>query len=163
VTGEDTIEISHPDVAEITAVGYAVNDNPHETLFHSEGYPASPFKVNMGRLPWSGHTGGTRLVVLDDSSSSKPDISITHVRRSGYVFQLIGDRGTSKDAQATVRAYIPNEWNEYVIERKSAFIESRAKVDADARFVTFTVPVDRAWIIVAEKDQVDKFRSINRF
>ena len=31
------------------------------------------------------------------------------------------------------------------------------------RFVTFAASVDRAWIIVAEKDQVDDFKRINRF
>jgi sialate O-acetylesterase len=163
VTGKDAIEVSHPDVPEITAVGYAVNDNPHETLFNSEGYPASPFKMNMERLPWSGHSGGTRLVALDGSSPSKPDISITHVRRGGYVFQLIGARGMPKDAQATVRAYIPKEWDAYVVESGQASIETGAKAKGDARFVTFTAPVDRTWIIVAEKDQVDDFRGINRF
>jgi hypothetical protein len=117
----------------------------------------------MERIPWSGHAGGTRLVVLDDSSPSKPDISITHVRRNGYVFQLIGGRGTSKDTQATVRAFIPEEWDGYVVESGQASIETRAKAEGDARFVTFTAPVDRAWIIVAEKDRIDDFRGINRF
>ncbi len=163
VTGADTIEVSHPEVSEITAVGYAVNDNPHETLFNSEGFPASPFKEKMERLPWSGHAGGTRLVALDDSSLTRPEISITHVRRGGYVFQLIGGRGGPQDAQATVRAYIPEEWTAYVVESRDASIETRAEISDDARFVTFTVPVDRAWIIVAEKGKVDEFRRINRY
>ena len=163
VTGKDTLEISHPEVSEIAAVGYAVNGNPHETLFNSEGYPASPFKINMEQIPWSGHAGGMQLVALDNSSPSQPEISITHVRRGGYVFQLTGGREMSKNAQATVRAYIPEEWDGYVVESGQASIETRAKTEGDARFATFTVPVDRAWIIVAEQGRGDGLRGINRY
>jgi hypothetical protein len=62
-----------------------------------------------------------------------------------------------------VRAYIPEEWDGYLVESGPVSVETRAKGEGDARFVMFTALVDRAWIVVAEEDRVDDFRGINRF
>jgi sialate O-acetylesterase len=49
-----TIVVSHPDIAEPTAVRYAWADNPPCTLHNAEGLPASPFRTD----DWPGITAG---------------------------------------------------------------------------------------------------------
>ena len=46
VRGKDTLEFSHPDIADLETVAYGQAVNSHETLFNSAGLPACPFIVN---------------------------------------------------------------------------------------------------------------------
>ena len=140
IIGKDTIECSSPDITELAGIAYAENINPHETLFSSEGgkiaLPASPFTT----IPIKGGTPTPyRIVdmvgatgwdhVLNNDVVKNAHISLVHVRRSGYVFQIIGqenlDNGMRPIANATdlthvsasvpVVAYIPAEWKGYEV------------------------------------------------
>ncbi len=163
VTSRDAIEISHPDVSEIAAIGYAVNDNPHETLFNSAGFPASPFKLHMDRIPWSGQAKGMPLVALENSAAAKTTVSVTHVRRGGYAFQLLAKRGAPQGGAVKLRAWLPAEWRAWIVESDNARIEARKETVEGRSFATFAAPVDGAWIIVAEKGRAEEFRKIDRY
>ncbi len=141
IIGKDTIECSSPDIAELSGIAYAENINPHETLFNSEGgkiaIPASPFStivpVSGGTAPkykmvsLVGETGFDHVLSNDVVKNAR--ISLVHVRRSGYIFQIKGqenlDNGMQPIANATdltqnsasvpVVAYIPAEWKGYEV------------------------------------------------
>lgn len=141
ITAKDTIECSSPDIPEPSAIAYAENTNAHETLFNSEGgktvLPASPFitdPISPGTGPkyrivdMVGETGWDH--VLNNDVVKNAHVSVAHLRRSGYVFQIIGqetlDNGmrpiaqTSPDlaqssATVPVVAYIPAEWKGYEV------------------------------------------------
>jgi sialate O-acetylesterase len=141
VTGKDTVEFSSPNISELAGVAYAENVSPHETLFNSEGgkaaLPASPFTtipISGGTPPkfrivsMVGETGWDH--VLNNAVVKNAHISLAHLRRSGYVFQIIGqetlDNGmrpiaqttpdlTTSSASVPVMAYIPAEWKGYEV------------------------------------------------
>jgi hypothetical protein len=141
VLSKDTIEVSSPDITDLETVAYGQDVNPHETLFSSGGMPASSFCVNppeAGGKPdpqtpyrivsMVGETGFDR--VLNNDVVKNAHISLAHVRRSGYVFQIIGkeaiDNAMRPIAQTTpdlgqssastpVVAYIPAEWKGYEV------------------------------------------------
>ena len=52
ITGKDTVEVSHPDVAEPAAVRYNWADNPQGTLYSNSYLPAYPFRTD----DWKGVT-----------------------------------------------------------------------------------------------------------
>jgi len=141
ITGKDTVEFSSPDIPDLAGIAYSENVNPHETLFNSEGgkiaLPASPFTtipISGGTVPkykivsMVGETGWDH--VLNNDVVKNAHISLAHVRRSGYVFQIIGqetlDNGMRPITQTTpdlaqisasvpVVAYIPAEWKGYEV------------------------------------------------
>jgi len=115
-------------------------------------------------------------------------ISLAHVRRGGYVFQLITP--TKPDADAVgpttpVTAYIPSEWKGYevimgdtywirecydreqpktgLIRTGGQSITTTESIEDGNKFVTFDAPLDGTWIIVAEKGKAEEFRKINRY
>ena len=141
IIGKDTIECSSPDITELSGIAYSENVNPHETLFNSEGgkiaLPASPFTtvpLSGGTAPkfrilsMVGETGWDH--VLNNDVVKNAHISLAHVRRSGYVFQIIGQEVldnsmrpianptpdlTQNSAMTPVVAYIPAEWKGYEV------------------------------------------------
>jgi sialate O-acetylesterase len=142
VVGKDTIEVSSPAISKLKTVGYGQGYNTHETLFNSAGLPASEFIVNPptgapvppqpGPQPPSQiltMQGEDRNHVLNNDVTKNAQISLAHVRRSGYVFQIIGqeplDLAMKPIAQATdlaqssattpLVAYIPAEWKGYEV------------------------------------------------
>ncbi len=163
VVDQATIEISHPEIEAIAAVGYAVSENPHETLFNSEGLPASPFRHNMGRLPWSGHVKDDGLVRVQAEGKDKPRLNLAHVRADGYVFQLLPWRRAPGDAQATVSAYVGKAWNACVVETEGTELPAETNEEDGRQFVTFRAPVDGTWIIVAERGKAAPLRNIKRY
>ena len=141
ITGKDTIECSSPDISQPSGIAYAENTNAHETLFSSEGgktvLPASPFITNpisTGTAPkfrivsMVGETGWDH--VFNNAAVKNAHVSLAHLRRTGYVFQIIGqetlDNGMKPIANPTpdlventasvpVVAYIPAEWKDYEV------------------------------------------------
>jgi sialate O-acetylesterase len=140
VLGQDTLELSSPDIADLAGVAYGENTNPHETLFNSEGgrivLPAPPFSttaVSGGTWPKfqiATLVGENNFHILDNEVIKNARLSLAHVRRSGYVFQIVGQEtlnnamqpisDTSPDlaqssATTPILAYIPAEWKGYEV------------------------------------------------
>ncbi len=178
VLGKDTVEFSHPDIADLEMVSYGENANPHETLFNSGGLPASPFVVNSinGRdppLPYE-------ILSLQGIEKTSPiRVSLVHVRRSGYVFQLVGkesydpamlmkpgqddEQVKASTALVSVQAYIPAEWKGFEVEALGKKLDTTETTTSGARFATFNAPLGMTWIIVAEAGKAAEFRKINRY
>ncbi len=138
VTGKDTVEFSCPDISDLDVVAYGQAANAHETLFGSGGLPATPFISNLPK-PGGAPDPQTpyRLVSmvgekgwdhgLTNDVVKNAHVSLVHVRRSGYVFQIIGQEaldnnmhqvaGVTNDQMAksaatiSMEAYVPAEWN----------------------------------------------------
>jgi sialate O-acetylesterase len=166
VTGKDTVEVSHPDIADPETVAYADNPNPHETLFSSAGLPASPFTVNS-TVPaiWAGQAAASappQLLSLQDATAGAV-LNVAHVRRSGYVFQPRSKDGKALSAPVAVQAYIPAEWKAFEVEAAGKALDVKETTKEGKRFVTFNAPGDGSWIIVAEAGKAAEFRKINRF
>lgn len=161
VIDKETIEVSHPAIAEIATVGYACNVNPHETLFNSAGLPASPFlhaDTNTRDAP-----GPIQLLAFD---GKRPDVvmQIAHVRRSGYVFQLKqADSKVKPNGPAKLIAYIPSEWNGFEVESNGTPLKTESREQNGKRLITFEAPVDEAWIIIAERGKAADLRKVNRY
>jgi sialate O-acetylesterase len=145
VVGKDTIELSSPDISELDIVAYGQATNAHETLFSSGGLPAAPFILN----PPKGNAGPPdpqppyRMVdlvgstgwdhVFNNDAIKNAHISLVHVRRTGYVFQVNGqetldvnmkqvagagqsdEQLANSSATAPMQAYIPAEWDGYEV------------------------------------------------
>lgn len=162
VAGPDSIAVSHPDIAEIVAVAYGAHGNPHETLFGSGGLPASPFAAenakDLEREP-AAVQGPTLLAV---TGAAGAELSVAHVRRSGYVFALVRAKA-EKDAVAQATAYVPAEWPGAEVEIDGKPVAAAETVKDGVKTLAFPVPADGAWVIVAERGKAAGFRGIDRF
>lgn len=159
VTGKDTIEVSSPKVSKVASVAYAHTQNPFETLFNSDGLPASSVGYNLKDLQWDPHFKGTRVVSL--TGESKNGLNVAHIRQDGYVFQVKSGRNAT-DKTASVEAYVSKDWSgvEVTVDGKPMEVKTTEK---DGRtFATFDVPADGKWIIVADKGKASTFSKINR-
>lgn len=134
--GKDTIEVFHPDLADLETVAYAQYSNPHETLFNSAGLPASGFAVNPTKGIFD-RAAPYQILSIDKNDLAKSEtvkeamLSLAHVRRQGYVFQIVGkekidfalqpikgaevDHMENSTATIPVTAYIPAEWKGFEV------------------------------------------------
>lgn len=140
VLGKDTLEFSHPAIANIKTVAYGQAFNSHETLFNSAGMPCAQFIVNppVGKPEPTGNNpqppyqmvsmqGEDKNHRLTNEAVKGAVVSLAHVRRSGYVFQIVGEETLGLDmkvmagkdngeamgkstATVPVTAYVPKEW-----------------------------------------------------
>jgi len=142
VLGKDTVEFSHPDIPNLETVAYGQQYNSHETLLNSAGMPSAPFIVNQPGKPEPQQPNGNspqppyqmvsmqgedRNHMLNNEVVKGALISLAHVRRSGYVFQICGEETLGLDmkviagkdnneamgkssATVPVTAYVPKEW-----------------------------------------------------
>ncbi len=170
LVGKDTIEVSHPDIKDLESVSYGVNMNPHETLFNSAKLPASPFDV---------HPKIVEAIFAYDKACLVPPlllrimkpvgaaVNLAHVRRGGYVFQQIGKGANNSHLKAegpsTVEAYIPAEWKGFEVEIGGKPLKVAESTTDGNKFVTFDIPTDGTWVIVAEKGKAADFSKVNRF
>jgi len=145
--------------------------------------PASPFAVNPFKASDPQQT--FEILSMQDSKKNqglKSDVgmvSLAHVRRSGYVFQVVpkekddpglkakpgeeGETQTIAKKSIQVQAYIPAEWKGYEVESGGKKLNSTETTKDGARFVTLDAPADRSWIIVCETGKASEFRKVNRF
>ncbi len=162
----DAAEFVQGDVADLETVAYGDNPNPHETLFNSAGLPASPFTVNpVTSALFDGDAAclaPPQLLGLQDAKVGVV-LHISHVRRSGYVFQPKPKGNDKTAAPVTVQAYIPAEWKGFEVEAGGKRLEVTTTTKDGTRFITFNAPMDETWIIVAEAGKAAGFRNINRF
>jgi sialate O-acetylesterase len=159
IIDKSTMEVSHPDIKAIETIAYAEANNPHETLFNNEGFPASPFLVNPTNT--KDPAAKFQLVAFDDKPKDV-QFQIAHVRRDGYVLQLKPDN-RGKPGPATLLAYIPSEWKGYEVEIGAKPVSVKETKQDGQTFVSFQADVDLKWIIVAEKGKAESFRKVNRF
>ena len=162
VTGTDSIKITHPQNEDIASIGYAVNRNPHETLFNSEGLPATPFDHNIGRIPYN--PTGPRLISFEGEKKGRGKFSLAHVRENGLCFQMVPVRGTNKKLSITAKVILPKAWNETV----EVLINGKATefTLADGKHgKELHVPVlqDGAWIVVCKKGHAEEFVGVKRY
>lgn len=160
VTGPATVEVTHPDGAEIVAIGYAETANPHETLVNSAGLPASSFRINCGRVPYLSKAPG--MVRQVGPKESRGTMSLAHVRRDGYVFKLMNGKapvGTT----VTVDAFVSSEWDGVEVVSGGKPIAAELKTIDGQKFATFEAPVKGEWIIVAAPGKAGKFKDVNRY
>lgn len=160
VVAPDAIEVSHPEIAAVAAVAYGAHPNPHETLFGSGGLPASPFAVEQETEREPAPPAGPSLLTVTGAPGS--ELTVPHVRRAGYVFALVRGKA-AKDAVATAQAYVPAEWQGVEVESGGRPVVASEAVKDGVKTLTFTVPADGAWVIVAERGKAASFRSIDRF
>ena len=131
VLGKDTVEFSHPDIANLEMIAYGSNTNPHETVFNSAGLPASPFIVNP--IKSTDPKSPFELLSVHSKIEKGPLlVGPSHVRRSGCVFQLVrqekddpallanprddDEQVRKSPASINMQAYIPAEWKGYEVE-----------------------------------------------
>lgn len=155
----NTLECSHPDIAEVQAAVYGSNPNPHETLFNSAGLPASAFALNPNNLVFRDPKPAIQLVALEGGKST---LCVTHTRREGYVFQI----KASKDGGSgpcTVKAFVPEEWKGCEVEADGKPVTTEALAQDGANFVRFQVTVGGPPAIVAQPGKAAEFRKVNRF
>lgn len=154
-----TLECSHPEISDLQVVAYASNPNPHETLFNSAGLPASPFVLNPQNFRAKDPAPPMALVTLESGTAAA---HVTHVRRTGYVFQL----KSAKNATAgpcVIRALLPEEWKGCVVEIDGSAIQAETVTQDGARFARFNTSPESGRIIVAESGQAESFRKVNRY
>ena len=165
---KDTVEVSNPEIKELEGVCYGVNMNPHETLFNSAGLPASPFDVNPKvTVLYAGDASIIPPLLLRVVKPAGASVSLAHVRRGGYVFQQVGKGGNNSylkaEGPSTVEAFIPAEWKGFEVEVGGKPLTVAESTTNGNKFVTFEIPTDGTWVIVAEKGKAKQFEKINRF
>ncbi len=158
VVDEQTLEVSHSEIEQIVTVAYGVTVNPHETVFNSDGLPASPFRHNTGSVPY--HKDAVAMVRKLEPEGVKVMFNLAHVRRQGYAFQTIVPKAAAK---VVVEAYISKEWDDYEVEIGGKAVETRESTRDGLRFAVFEAPADRSWIVVARKGEAAELRKINRY
>ena len=157
LTGPMTIEVTDPTGEAIETIAYGVAQNPHETVFNSENLPASPFRHNVGRMPWAGHLKGGMV-----TCGKGAVMDLAHVRRDGYMLQLHKGRN-GKAASVSVEAYVPAEWDGCTVEIAGKPVDVTPTEKDGRRVVTFEAPTDGSWIIVARPGKAEAFRKIDRY
>jgi sialate O-acetylesterase len=156
----DTVILSHPDVKKPTNAYYGWHSNPHETLFNKEGYPAFPFRV-VPRVFGAKSVAAAPLVELANPPE-KAALNVSHVRRDGYIFNVIQSKGSGTVA---VRAALSREWKSAVVTSKGKPVETgELKTEAGGRrYYEFTVELNGPDITVANAARPPDFAVVERF
>ncbi|PTY02553.1 hypothetical protein DB346_08375 [Verrucomicrobia bacterium LW23] len=169
VLGPNTLELSSAQVPEPKGAAYAANSNPHETIFNSDGLPASPFVVKgedteqprteRGKRGAAGEPSAA--IVRVEANPAKADLHLQHVRRDGYVLEFRAAKAAPGD-KVTVLAYVPAEWSEAQVEVSGQPVTAESVTDAAGKYVKFEMPIGvRA--VVAKAGKAADFSKINRY
>ncbi len=157
----DSLIFSHPDIKTPVNVSYGWHANPHETLFNKEGFPAFNFRT----VPRTRITKGTQGTPLVEMVSPGPhvELSVNHVRRDGYLFNVVHRKGPT--GTVTVRAQIPSEWKEAKVTSKGTPVETGPiQTVADGiRFLEIPTEINGPDIQVSNAANVPDFSKIHRF
>ncbi|CAN5757149.1 sialate O-acetylesterase [soil metagenome] len=156
----DTLILSHPDIKKPTNAYYGWTINPHETLFNREGYPALPFRLVPRVFAAKGVAGPALVELLNPPA--KTDLNLSHVRRNGYIFNVVQDRGSG---QATVRVRLPKEWKGATVTCAGRPVDTGAlQTGPDGyRFYEFTTEINSPDIVVANPESPPDFTGVHRF
>jgi len=156
----DTIVLSHPEVKKPTNAYYGWHPNPHETLFNREGFPAYRFRAVPRTFSAKGTTGS--LLVELVNAPPKTDLNISHVRRHGFIFNVMQDKGSGK---ATVRVRLPREWKgaSFSSEGKSVEVGGLQTNPEGDRFHELTVELNGPDVIVTDTGNPPDFTGVDRF
>ena len=167
VADGSTIECTNAAVSEPKSVSYACNVNPHETLFNSEGLPASPFVTIEGEggpapspSTKAGKDEPSAVIVKIVANPAEAELHLAHVRRDGYVFEFRKAKVTGK---VTVQAYVPAEWSGFEVQVDGKPVAAEETSDATGKYVRFDVPVNTARAVVARPGKAAEFGKVNRY
>jgi len=157
----DTAVFSHPDITNPSNVSYGWQNNPHETLFNKEGFPAFSFRA-VPRTRINKGTPGTPLVEMV-APAKGVELSINHVRRDGYLFNIVQRK--APNSNTTVRVFIPAEWKAASVTSRGASIET-GPIQNNAegiRFYEIPAEINGPDIQVSNADKIPDFSKIHRF
>ncbi|WP_309385520.1 hypothetical protein [Cerasicoccus frondis] len=158
VINQDTIKVSHPDIADVAIIAYGDAVNPLETLFNSAGLPASPFTENFADLGRYKEPDQP-FNLVEPLEKTKANLGIGHVRRDGYSFDLTG----KKTPDVQVKAYIPAEWPNFTVQTRGKPVDFETTEVDGQQFAVFTVKTDGAPYAVTKKASAAKFAPIHRY
>jgi sialate O-acetylesterase len=161
VVDKNTLECSHPDISDVQVVAYGSHPNPHETLFNTAGLPASPFSLNPNKLNFKDPQPSSELVTFT-TEKGKNAAQVVHVRREGYVFNVVKGRGGA-DGTHTVKALIPEEWKGCEVEVDGKALTFETLTEGGASFARFEVSTGGPFVVVAQPGKAAQFRKVNRF
>lgn len=161
IINEDTIQVSHPEVAAPALIAYANAINPHETLFNSAGLPASPFSQTSKDLGNLRDPKSESELVKIVNNPAKASIHMAHFRRNGYQIEPRARR--AKDQIAEVQAYIPSEWGGAEIWIAGERIQPQ-RVDVNGKsYAQFEAPVNEGPITICQPGEYSDFQKVNRY
>jgi hypothetical protein len=159
VTAPDTLVASIK--GDAIGLQYACDVNPHEALFNSEGYVAFPFMIGTGRTIKQPADAPQLLKIEGDPG--KASLHVAHVRREGYVFQVVEGRGAT-GGNVTVKAYIPKEWKSVEIRQGDRPIEQpKIETDSGRQYIKVHAQINGDRLIIAEEGHVKELAKVNRF
>ncbi|MFZ4681201.1 MAG: sialate O-acetylesterase [Terrimicrobiaceae bacterium] len=155
----DTVILSHPEVTKPSNAYYGWYANPHETLFNKEGYPAYPFRAVPRVFAAKGKSGAPLVELVNPPA--KTDLNVSHVRRHGYIFSVVQDKGSG---QATVRVRLPREWKGATFTAKGLPVAAGLEqIDPEGyRIHEFVTEINGPDIVVADTVQTPDFTGVER-
>jgi len=159
VIDAQTIECSHPEVADVKFVAYGGSPNPHETLFSSEGLPAGPFAVNSGSVKLENAKAPYSILKIEGGNDAK--LHLEHVRREGYVFEIRKNKAAGE--KVTVQAYVPEEWKGAEVTADGQAVATESVTADGASFVRFEAAVNGPRVIVAKPGKAGEFQKVDRY
>ncbi|MGE9290977.1 MAG: sialate O-acetylesterase, partial [Puniceicoccales bacterium] len=157
---EDTIECSHPSVPDPVFLVYGKAENPHETLFNSDGIPATTFYLNESGITLKKSDQANKIVSFE-SNPAKGSLHLQHVRRDGYIFEL---RKNKKRYDLSVaRAWVPDEWEGVEVLQAGQPVAFESFEEDGRKYVRFELKVNSPPIVVANQGHAEEFLGIDRF
>lgn len=160
VVNESTIECSHPEISNPLFLAYGKAVNPHETVFNSDGLPASTFFLNESDVTLQKIREQAKIVRFE-SNPAQGSLHLQHVRRDGYIFEL---RKNKKRYDLSVaRAWVPTEWQGVEVVQDGEPVDFELIEEGGRRYARFELKVNSAPIVVAESGHADEFSMVNRF
>ncbi|MFV0338634.1 MAG: sialate O-acetylesterase [Chthoniobacterales bacterium] len=159
---ENTVVLSNPNVDTPINAYYSTGQNPHETLFNKEGFPAYPFRLKRER-PTAKESEAPFLVELINAPTSVA-LNLNHVRRNGYIFYL---KSGKKDSPSSVKTRIrfPKEWKKAFVRIGENTLKSiETQVDESGyRYADIEVPSDLTRVEVFSSENPPDFSGIDRW
>lgn len=132
VEGKDTLVFTHDKIMDGCNLFYAYHNNPHETLFNKEGFPASTFQMKPGNYPRM--TDPVELIRFVKKASDHAVLSITHVRRDVFVLRVVERKGAGANR---VQVVVPKEWGGVGAQHHDRPVQvSEMVVDSEGRRTT---------------------------
>ncbi len=153
-----TLRVRHPNGHALDRVSYGMSPNPHETLFNSDGLPASPFNRRFTSTRPQNMPSEFPLIQQEENKGA---VSILHVRRGGYRFE-IRTRNRRDTGTSIVLLWVPEEWQAIRVERGTEPLEFEPKIIDGNRFLRVEVPINRS-IRIADTRVMEEMREENRF
>jgi sialate O-acetylesterase len=106
IEGTDTLVFSDPSIPAPDNIYYAWAQNPHDTLFNSDGLPAYPFRLKAAND--RSEPSPISMVTIVSQVDPKAVLHLSDVHRYAYVFSFLDNKKGA--GSNTVKVYLPKEW-----------------------------------------------------